>query len=68
MLKLCMYINCIGFWSLCCCMHTLCNVCEPTGRSLHQLTFGVFFAKSLKHNHKKTDDEEEDDDDYNSDQ
>lgn len=28
-------------------MHTLCNLFEPTGRTLHQLKFGVLFAKAL---------------------
>lgn len=25
----------------------VCNMFEPIGRSLHQLTFGVFFTKAL---------------------
>lgn len=28
-------------------MHTLCNMFEPAGGSLHQLKFGVFFTKAL---------------------
>lgn len=28
-------------------MHIVCNMFEPNGRSLHQLTFGVFFTKAL---------------------
>lgn len=43
-------------------MHTLCNMFEPTGRSLHQLKFGVFFTKALNINHKKFDDKGDDDD------
>lgn len=27
--------------------HTLCNMFEPTGRTLHQLKFGVVFTKAL---------------------
>ncbi len=53
MLKLCMYIWCIGFWSLCCSMHTLCNI-EPAGRSFASAEVWGLLYKSLKHNHKKT--------------
>lgn len=41
-------------------MHTLCNMFEPAGRSLHQLKFGVFFTKALN-NHNKTYDGDDDD-------
>lgn len=44
-------------------MHMVCNMFEPNGRSLHQLTFGVFFTKSLKHNHKKIYDDDNEDED-----
>lgn len=49
-------------------MHIVCNMFEPNGRSLHQLTFGVFFTKALNINHKKIYVDDDDDDDEDEDE
>lgn len=52
-----MYIlPCIGFWSLCCSMHTLCN-------KFASVEVWGLLCKSLKHNHQKIYANNYDDDD-----